>query len=106
MGMGYQRNTKIKSSCDGGITSLCKFLAQALRRVGARYAAPTRFTRSMLERAVAFLLLSGASSTPMLAVGAETVTVRLDWLASGYHAPLLVAKERGLYAAQGLDVHF
>jgi NitT/TauT family transport system substrate-binding protein len=58
----------------------------------------------MLERALALMLLSGA--TPMLAIGAETVTVRLDWLASGYHAPLFVAKERGLYAAQGLDVHF
>jgi NitT/TauT family transport system substrate-binding protein len=38
------------------------------------------------------------------ASAADKVSVRLDWLASAYHAPLFVAKEHGFYAAQGLDV--
>jgi NitT/TauT family transport system substrate-binding protein len=40
------------------------------------------------------------------AVGAtlEPVSVRLDWLPGADHAPLYVAKDRGYYAEQGLDV--
>ncbi|MFT3907562.1 MAG: ABC transporter substrate-binding protein [Steroidobacteraceae bacterium] len=38
------------------------------------------------------------------AAGLDKVTVRLDWLASAYHAPLFVARARGYYAEQGLDV--
>jgi NitT/TauT family transport system substrate-binding protein len=32
------------------------------------------------------------------------VKVQLDWVVSGYHAGFFVAKEKGLYAAKGLDV--
>ncbi len=38
------------------------------------------------------------------AAALEHLTVRLDWLAGAYHAPLFVAKERGFFEAQGLDV--
>lgn len=34
----------------------------------------------------------------------RTVGVQLDWVISGYHSGFFVAKEKGLYAAKGLDV--
>jgi NitT/TauT family transport system substrate-binding protein len=34
----------------------------------------------------------------------EPLSVRLDWMPGAYHAPLYLAKERGYYTAQGLDV--
>jgi len=40
------------------------------------------------------------------AAALEPVTVRLDWLAGIYHAPIFLAKARGYYAQEGLDVTF
>jgi NitT/TauT family transport system substrate-binding protein len=37
-------------------------------------------------------------------MAAEKVSVRLDWLPGAYHAALFVAKDKGYYAEQGLDV--
>ncbi|HSP31027.1 MAG TPA: ABC transporter substrate-binding protein, partial [Halomonas sp.] len=34
----------------------------------------------------------------------ENITLMLDWYLSPQHAALLIAQERGLYAAQGLDI--
>jgi len=34
----------------------------------------------------------------------EAITVRLDWLAGAYHAPMFLAQERGYYREAGLDV--
>lgn len=48
----------------------------------------------------------GAASV-MIASGAhaqEKVTLRLDWKIYGSHAPFLLAKERGYYAKEGLNV--
>jgi len=50
------------------------------------------------------LVVLVATAAPAPAAPLEKVSVRLDWLAGAYHAPLFVAKERGYYAAQGLDV--
>ena len=59
------------------------------------------FGSGFLRYAVAAAALwSGAASAQAL----EAVSVRLDWLAGAYHAPLFVAKERGFFEAQGLDV--
>ncbi len=49
--------------------------------------------------ALAAVMLSTAP-----AVAAERLTVLLDWFVNPDHAPLFVAKERGLFAARGLDV--
>lgn len=40
------------------------------------------------------------------AAAAEAVTVLLDWFVNPDHGPLIVAKERGYFAAKGLDVEF
>ena len=45
-------------------------------------------------------LFLGAPSPP----AAETLTVILDWFVNPDHAPLIVAKERGLFADAGLEV--
>ena len=34
----------------------------------------------------------------------EPATLRLDWLASGYHAPFFLALDRGFYRDQGIDL--
>jgi NitT/TauT family transport system substrate-binding protein len=41
-----------------------------------------------------------ASPQPRL----EPATLRLDWLASGYHVPFFLALERGFYREQGIDL--
>src|SRR5262245_29156712 len=38
------------------------------------------------------------------AAAADKVTLGLDWVISGQHAPFFVAKEKGFYAQEGLDV--
>ena len=35
---------------------------------------------------------------------ADTISLRLDWTLSGYHLPFYWAKQKGYYAAEGLDV--
>ncbi|MFN7902655.1 MAG: ABC transporter substrate-binding protein [Holosporales bacterium] len=42
------------------------------------------------------------TSTPSLA--ADKLTVMLDWFVNPDHAPLVIAKEKGFFAQQGLDV--
>lgn len=59
------------------------------------------FSRSRL-RHVVIAALGAALLNPAMAL--ETLSVRLDWLAGAYHAPIFVAKERGFFEAQGLDV--
>ncbi len=41
---------------------------------------------------------------PASAQTLEPATLRLDWLASGYHAPFFLALERGYYRDQGIDL--
>jgi NitT/TauT family transport system substrate-binding protein len=64
------------------------------------FMATRTFSRLM---AIAFLALAAARAecAPL-----EPVSVRLDWLAGIYHAPIYLAKARGYYAQQGLDVTF
>ena len=45
-----------------------------------------------------------APAPPLQPPPMTSVSVMLDWYLSPQHAALLIAKERGLYAAQGLDV--
>ncbi len=48
----------------------------------------------------------GAPSAGSSVAEAQTkrVSVQMDWVIGGYHAGFFVAKEKGLYAAKGLDV--
>lgn len=51
------------------------------------------------------LLLAAALALPAVpAVAADKLTVLLDWFVNPDHAPLVVAKEGGYFAAHGLDV--
>ena len=38
------------------------------------------------------------------AMGAETVKFQLDWIFSGKHVPFFVARDKGLFKKNGLDV--
>ena len=50
------------------------------------------------------LMLAAAIVAGGPALAADRLTVLLDWFVNPDHAPLFVAKERGLFAAGGLDV--
>jgi putative hydroxymethylpyrimidine transport system substrate-binding protein len=56
----------------------------------------------LLAGVVLCTLISTAFSVPVRA--AEKLTVILDWFINPDHAPLIVAREAGLFAAAGLDV--
>lgn len=47
-----------------------------------------------------------APPEPLATPPLETVNVMLDWFLSPQHAPILLAKERGLFQRQGLDVQW
>ncbi|MGL5114524.1 MAG: ABC transporter substrate-binding protein [Beijerinckiaceae bacterium] len=50
--------------------------------------------------------LALAVATPVFAQQPEKLTLLLDWFVNPDHAPIVVAKERGLFAKRGLDVQF
>lgn len=56
-----------------------------------------------LVRALAALAFATPFVAPAQAQG-DKLTVLLDWFVNPDHAPLIVAKEKGFFAAQGLDV--
>ncbi|MBP1719183.1 MAG: transporter substrate-binding protein, partial [Deltaproteobacteria bacterium] len=51
-----------------------------------------------------FVLLLGFALMPFPATGAEKVTLKLNWVPGGDHCFYFVAKEKGFYKDQGLDV--
>ena len=55
--------------------------------------------RAML---ILFLTLSALGSAPALA--ADAVTFRLNWYLGGLHVPFYYGKEKGIYAAEGIDL--
>ncbi len=64
-----------------------------------------RYTHSAKRLAsVVLTMMLAATPWTVFAQAKEKVTVRLDWLAGAYHAPLFVAKEKGYYDELGLDV--
>jgi NitT/TauT family transport system substrate-binding protein len=58
-----------------------------------------RFILSCLAAAIAFAHLPSIHAAPL-----EKVSVRLDWLPGADHAALFLAKQKGFYEEQGLDV--
>ncbi len=42
---------------------------------------------------------------PIPAMANDKITVMLDWFVNPDHAPIIIAKEKGFFAAQGLDVN-
>lgn len=61
-----------------------------------------RFRPALAGFAFAIVLLLGGGA--LAADAAHTLSVRLDWLTSGYHAPFYLAEVKGWYKAAGLDV--
>jgi len=63
----------------------------------------SRFTRpqSLALAAVLFITCGVAAAR---AQNAQRVSLRLDWVTSGYHAPYFVGVKNGYYKEQGLDV--
>ena len=63
---------------------------------------------SFLRRALLALAASVAVAPAALAQGAAkpltAVSFRLDWKPGGQHAPFYLGKERGFYAAEGIDL--
>jgi putative hydroxymethylpyrimidine transport system substrate-binding protein len=59
--------------------------------------------RSLLA-AAAFAATLLTTVLPGPAAAAETFTVVLDWFVNPDHAPLVIAREKGFFAAAGLDV--
>ncbi|MGE0714906.1 MAG: ABC transporter substrate-binding protein [Alphaproteobacteria bacterium] len=57
-----------------------------------------------MSRFVAAALVAGCVGSGMEAAAAEAVSVRLKWVAQAQFAGFYVAKEKGFYAAEGLDV--
>ncbi|WP_085885592.1 ABC transporter substrate-binding protein [Oceanibacterium hippocampi] len=56
---------------------------------------------------VAVLLALALIAAPLTAAqAADRLSVMLDWFVNPDHAPLIVGKEKGFFAAQGLDVTF
>lgn len=53
--------------------------------------------RLLVSMILALLAVGGARAQ-------EVVNLRLDWATIGYHAPFYLARDRGYYAAAGLDV--
>jgi NitT/TauT family transport system substrate-binding protein len=50
------------------------------------------------------LALGGTISAPAIAQGAQAVTLRLDFLPQGYHAPLFYGVKKGYYKDSGIDL--
>jgi NitT/TauT family transport system substrate-binding protein len=60
---------------------------------------PCARIRASLAAIAAILALIAPSGAT-----AETVTLRLDWLPSGYHAPIFLALQKGYYKAKGIEL--
>lgn len=67
----------------------------------------TIFTRFGTIMGVFFLVFGGAMLLPVRTLEAkDEVNFVFDWKIAGYHAPLLLALERGYFAAEGIDAKF
>lgn len=58
----------------------------------------------LTARFLSFLLLATLIA-PGVARAADAVTVQLNWYQAADHAPLYLAKKRGYYAAEGIDLN-
>ncbi|WP_454702030.1 ABC transporter substrate-binding protein [Agrobacterium burrii] len=58
-----------------------------------------------MKRTLLSLVVAAASAlAPMQSQAADKLTVLLEWFVNPDHAPMVIAKERGLFADAGLDV--
>ena len=57
-----------------------------------------------MTKLIASLCLSALLALPSAALAQEKLTLLLDWFINPDHGPLIVAREKGFFAAQGLEV--
>src|SRR5260221_6952053 len=57
-----------------------------------------------LARLAALCAAALALATAPLAVAQDKVSVRLNWYVGGLHVPFYYGKDRGIYAAEGIDL--
>jgi NitT/TauT family transport system substrate-binding protein len=60
--------------------------------------------RAVTRIGVAWSALSALAISVSAQAALKPATLRLDWLASGYHVPFFLALERGYYREQGVDL--
>lgn len=61
-------------------------------------------TRFVAALAVALGVLVAATGAAPVALAQEKISLRFSWKVGAEHVPFIVAKEKGYYAAEGLDV--
>jgi len=60
--------------------------------------------RGGLMRALGFLAILLLASFTASSFAADAVSFRLNWYLGGLHVPFYYGKERGYYAAEGIDL--
>jgi NitT/TauT family transport system substrate-binding protein len=73
-------------------------------RLSLPYASITSGRAYLVGIAVACSVLVSLPHLAFAQASLEPATLRLDWLASGYHVPFFLALERGYYREQGIDL--
>lgn len=61
-------------------------------------------TSKLVSRAIAALAAAAALTLPAAAAAQDKVSLRLNWYLGGLHVPFYYGKERGFYAAEGIDL--
>ena len=59
---------------------------------------------NLLSRSAAVLAAAVALALPATAVAQDKVSLRLNWYLGGLHVPFYYGKERGFFAAEGIDL--
>jgi NitT/TauT family transport system substrate-binding protein len=59
---------------------------------------------NLLSRSAAVLAAALAFAIPATAAAQDKVSLRLNWYLGGLHVPFYYGKERGFYAAEGIDL--
>jgi NitT/TauT family transport system substrate-binding protein len=56
------------------------------------------------QRLISLCLLAAVGLVPALALAADAVTVQLDWVVRGDHAPFFVARDKGFFRDQDIEI--
>lgn len=89
----------VLTACGGAPTSAPPASSGSKTKTSPSTAASSSSTSSATSASSGTVQKSSSTSKPL-----TQVTLRLDWIASGYQAPWVVASDNGYYKAAGLDV--
>jgi NitT/TauT family transport system substrate-binding protein len=74
------------------------------RRTGSGFLLVTEIRARVIGIAVACVVCTSLPGVASAQATLQSATLRLDWLASGYHVPFFLALDRGYYREQGIDL--